>query len=121
MTPDYFSVLHRATSALNPNTPDARREIYDRALRALAAADLSQAELTQQRSALESAIEDAESQFVELEHSRSKSPREAAAPFPGYAGTGVARVWRHSRGFIMAGIAVASTLAAYAGYQYWIG
>jgi hypothetical protein len=32
---DYFPVLDRAVAALNPNTKEARRALYDRARRAL--------------------------------------------------------------------------------------
>ena len=59
---DYFPVLDRAVSALNPNTREARRVLYDRARRALIdglrASDptLSDTDLKTQSAALETAI-----------------------------------------------------------------
>lgn len=59
---DYFPVLERAVAALNPNTKEARRVLYDRARRALVdglrASDptLSDTDLKTQSSALEAAI-----------------------------------------------------------------
>jgi lipoprotein-anchoring transpeptidase ErfK/SrfK len=59
---DYFPVLDRAVSALNPNTREARRVLYDRARRALIdglrASDptLSDTDLKTQSAALEAAI-----------------------------------------------------------------
>ena len=80
---DYFPVLNRAVAALNPNTPEARRVLYDRARRALVdglrSSDptLSDTDLKKQSSALEGAIRQVESQF-EVEALRGV-PRPAAA------------------------------------------
>ncbi len=66
---DYFPVLNRAVGALNPNTPEARRGLYDRARRALIdglrASDptLSDTDLKTQSVALEGAIRQVELQF----------------------------------------------------------
>jgi lipoprotein-anchoring transpeptidase ErfK/SrfK len=56
MAKDYYSVLARVTSALDPNTVDARRAVYDRARLAVMDAGLSSAETSEERSALEEAI-----------------------------------------------------------------
>lgn len=53
---DYYSVLRRATSALDPNTEEARRALYDRARQAIVDADLSPAQAANESSALEAAI-----------------------------------------------------------------
>ena len=66
---DYFPVLNRAVGALDPNTSDARRGVYDRARRALIdglrASDptLSETDLRAQSVALERAIRQVESQY----------------------------------------------------------
>jgi lipoprotein-anchoring transpeptidase ErfK/SrfK len=66
---DYAPVLSKAVASLNPNTPEARRALYDRARRAmidgLRASDptLSDADLRAQTSALEDAIRKVESGF----------------------------------------------------------
>ena len=64
---DYVPVLNRAVAALNPNTEEARRVLYDRARRALVdglrASDpsLSDTDLRKQSAALEGAIRQVES------------------------------------------------------------
>jgi lipoprotein-anchoring transpeptidase ErfK/SrfK len=66
---DYFPVLNRAVAALNPNTEEARRDLYDRARRALVdglrASDpaLSDTDLRKQSAALEGAIRQVESRL----------------------------------------------------------
>lgn len=67
---DYYPVLDRAIAALNPNTKEARRVLYDRARRALVdglrASDpkLSDTDLRTQSAALEAAIRRVESEAV---------------------------------------------------------
>lgn len=79
---DYFPVLERAVAALNPNTKDARRVLYDRARRAmvdgLRASDptLSDTDLRTQTLALEEAI-----RRVELAHAPDV-PESPAPPAP---------------------------------------
>jgi lipoprotein-anchoring transpeptidase ErfK/SrfK len=66
---DYAPVLSKAVAALNPNTPEARRALYDRARRAmiggLRSSDptLSDTDLRAQTSALEDAIRLVEAEF----------------------------------------------------------
>jgi cytochrome c-type biogenesis protein CcmH/NrfG len=56
MATDYYSVLVRAISALDPNTDDARRALYDRARLTIMDAGLDSSETNRERSALEAAI-----------------------------------------------------------------
>src|SRR5688572_22578694 len=83
---DYFPVLNSAVAALNPNTPEARRGLYDRARRALVdglrSSDpvLSDTDLKTQSAALEGAIRKVESQF-EVETLRGIG-RPAETPSP---------------------------------------
>ena len=78
---DYFPVLDRAVAALNPNTKDARRVLYDRARRALIdglrASDptLSDTDLRTQSAALEAAIRRVEGEALR----RAVQPAPAAA------------------------------------------
>jgi lipoprotein-anchoring transpeptidase ErfK/SrfK len=66
---EYFPVINRAVEALNPNTPETRRALYDRARRALidglrsSDPTLSDTDLKTQSNALEGAIRQVESQF----------------------------------------------------------
>jgi lipoprotein-anchoring transpeptidase ErfK/SrfK len=69
MAKDYYSVLARVTSALDPNTVDARRAIYDRARLAVMDAGLSAAETSEERAALEEAIT-----RIETEAARPRPP-----------------------------------------------
>ena len=56
MPRDYYLVLARAISALDPNTADARRAVYDRARLTVMDAGLPAAETDAERAALERAI-----------------------------------------------------------------
>ena len=68
---DYFPVLDRAVAALDPNTKDARRVLYDRARRALVdglrSSDptLSDTDLKTQSVALEAAIRRVETEALQ--------------------------------------------------------
>jgi hypothetical protein len=79
---DYFPVLDRAVAALNPNTREARRVLYDRARRALVdglrASDptLSDTDLKTQSSALEAAIRRVETEALR----RAAEPAPAPVP-----------------------------------------
>jgi lipoprotein-anchoring transpeptidase ErfK/SrfK len=83
---DYFPVLDRAVAALNPNTREARRVLYDRARRALVdglrASDptLSDIDLKTQSSALEAAIRRVETEALR----RGVGPAPGQAPTPVY-------------------------------------
>jgi lipoprotein-anchoring transpeptidase ErfK/SrfK len=78
---DYFPVLERAVAALNPNTKEARRVLYDRARRALIdglrASDptLSDTDLRTQSAALEAAIRRVEGEAMR----RTAQPPPVAA------------------------------------------
>jgi len=61
MARDYYSVLIRAASALDPNTTEARRALYDIARRSVADANLSSKEEADERLTLEAAITQVES------------------------------------------------------------
>ena len=95
---DYFPVLNRAVAALNPNTEEARRDLYDRARRALVdglrASDpaLSDTDLKKQSAALEGAIRQVESR-LEADALRgagrsvpagTREPPRASQPEPAY-------------------------------------
>jgi lipoprotein-anchoring transpeptidase ErfK/SrfK len=70
MAKDYYSVLARVTSALDPNTVEARRAVYDRARLAIMDAGLSAAETSEERAALEDAIT-----RIETEIARPRPPQ----------------------------------------------
>ena len=57
MARDYYSVLARATSTLEPNTAAARHALYDRARLTIMDAGLASSETASERSALEAAID----------------------------------------------------------------
>jgi len=82
---DYAPVLSKAVAALDPNTPEARRALYDRARRAmidgLRASDptLSDTDLRAQTSALEDAIRKVETQF-EVAPLRELGERDRGEP-----------------------------------------
>ena len=84
---DYFPVLNRAVGALDPNTPETRRGVYDRARRALIdglrASDptLSDTDLKTQSAALEGAIRQVELQY-EVEALRGARPAGAPSHTP---------------------------------------
>src|SRR5262245_64287658 len=68
----YYSVLARATAALDPNTAEARRAVYDPARLAIMDAGLPSAQTNEERSALEDAI-----RRIETE---ARPPPQAAPP-----------------------------------------
>jgi hypothetical protein len=63
MATDYYSVLVRAISALDPNTEEGRRALYDRARLMVIDAGLAASETNRERSALEAAIERIETEM----------------------------------------------------------
>ena len=71
MAKDYYSVLVRATAALDPGTEEARRALYDRARLAIMDAGLSAEQTSAERAALEDAIERVEAGVAQAEHGRS--------------------------------------------------
>ena len=87
---DYLPVLDRAVAALNPNTKEARRVLYDRARRALVdglrAGDptLSDTDLKTQSAALEAAIRSVESNALRHTGQSGPAPPPARAPEPIY-------------------------------------
>ena len=92
---DYFPVLDRAVAALNPNTKEARRALYDRARRALVdglrAGDptLSDTDLKTQSALLEAAIRRIEASALRghapAAPAPTPGPTDAPAPPPTYA------------------------------------
>ena len=84
---DYFPVLNRAVGALDPNTPETRRGVYDRARRALVdglrSSDptLSDSDLRTQSVALEDAIRQVELQY-EVDALRGVQPPDAPRRMP---------------------------------------
>src|SRR5215831_8289868 len=78
MARDYYSVLVRATSALDPNTSEARRAIYDRARLTIMNAGLPWSEVKDERSALEAAID-----RIEADIRHAGAPRAPLRPVRG--------------------------------------
>lgn len=125
MKKDYYSVLVRAASALDPNSPESRRALYDRARDAMAAAPLTPSELRQERFALEAAIRKIESEFADtrdvfpLPVAAGQSMTETAHAPQGAAVRPARRARALSR-FLIPGLAAAAVLvAALLGYEYW--
>ncbi len=83
---EYYTVLKRAISSIDPNVADGRRAVYDKARNALIgqlkAVDppLTTAEISRQRLELEEAI-----RRVERESAAGVAPPAAAAPVPSHA------------------------------------
>jgi lipoprotein-anchoring transpeptidase ErfK/SrfK len=84
MPTDYYPVLVRAMSALDPNTEETRRAIYDRARLTIMDAGLAWAETSRERAALEAAIERIETELrqtqppvITLRRRRRDEPRRA--------------------------------------------
>src|SRR3954470_17811443 len=78
MARDYYSVLVRATSALDPSTEEARRAIYDRARLTIMDSGLPATETTSERSALEDAI-----RRIETEVTQARAPALPLRRSPG--------------------------------------
>lgn len=130
---DYFPVLDRAVAALNPNTKEARRVLYDRARRALIdglrAGDptLSDTDLKTQSAALEAAIRRVETEA--LRRAAQPPPR----PAPAYEQPGesadegyedrppLEEGRRPARIIAAAAGAVVVLIAAFAAYTFWPG
>src|SRR5262249_20118699 len=77
MTRDYYSVLKRATSALAPNTEQARGALYDRARHAIVDAGFAPEELRNEQASLEAAIDQ-----IEREAQQQRWLQRRAAPIP---------------------------------------
>jgi lipoprotein-anchoring transpeptidase ErfK/SrfK len=122
---DYYSVLARAVSALDPNDSESRRGVYDRARQAMAGAPLTPGEIRQERFALEAAI-----RRIEAEHAgagQAASPPAATDQFregdietPPRAPAAKSTSGRRLPGLLVSGLAAAAILTAgVAGYRYW--
>jgi lipoprotein-anchoring transpeptidase ErfK/SrfK len=127
MARDYYSVLVRATSALDPSTEEARRAIYDRARLAIMDSGLPAAETTSERSALEDAIARIETQVTQARAPAlplRRSPGEwspadpIAAPAQEEAGARAVRAV-FSRPIILALGIAAVLILALVGTAYW--
>src|SRR6185312_14844739 len=79
---DYYPVLARAVAGLDPTSSESRREIYERARKALVQQlrsldpPLSESEITRERLSLEDAVRRVEAEV---------RPRHAVAPTPAMA------------------------------------
>ena len=86
---DYVSLLARTVASLNPNTPERRHALYDRARKALAqrlsasTPNLSTAELRAETSALETAI-----RLVEADAARRPAPHQPPSTYEDYDAPG---------------------------------
>jgi lipoprotein-anchoring transpeptidase ErfK/SrfK len=124
VTRDYYSVLKRATSALDPNTERARRAVYDRARHAIIDADLPSAEIKDEQSALEAAIERIEAETQQAAPaSTPRSEGEASPTATGQPPDGhermLVRSKRFSRAMIAAAGMAALLLIGFVGYAFW--
>jgi len=81
MARDYYSVLARATSTLEPNTAAARHALYDRARLTIMDAGLASSETASERSALEAAIDRIETEMRQA-GARSAPLRQAYGQRP---------------------------------------
>lgn len=92
---DYYSALHRAVAALDPNVGEARQDVYDRARRAVVTQlgsfdpSLSEAELRKATSALEWAISRVESEFADAEEREAAPPPSSTRRLVGTMAAGV--------------------------------
>jgi hypothetical protein len=83
--PDYYPLLTRALSGLDPNTGEARQAVYDRARQALlkqlrgVSPPLAESEITRERLALEDAIKRIDGEFVQKEAAAAVTQQAAAA------------------------------------------
>jgi L,D-transpeptidase catalytic domain len=116
MTTDYYSVLARAISALDPNTGEARRALYDRARLTVMDAGLALSETNRERSALEAAIDRIETE-MRWASARPASVRQGASPSD-------QAEWAQSRGSRLPRTALvalfgAAVLIALVGYAVW--
>jgi lipoprotein-anchoring transpeptidase ErfK/SrfK len=122
---DYYSVLVRAASALDPNSPESRRALYDRARDAMAAAPLTPNEIRQERLALEAAIRKIEAEFADTRDAlppppaMGRSTNEVSRAPQGTAVLPARRAGALSLFLIPALAAAAMLVAAFFGYQYW--
>jgi lipoprotein-anchoring transpeptidase ErfK/SrfK len=80
MTTDYYSVLVRAISALDPNTGEARRALYDRARLTVMDAGLALSETNRERSALEAAIDRIEAEMRQANLRPASMPQNVSPP-----------------------------------------
>jgi hypothetical protein len=114
MATDYYSVLVRAISALDPNTEEARRALYDRARLTVMDAGLASSETNRERSALEAAID-----RIETEMRQARLRPASVQPPPSDQ-----MEWTRSRESRSPRIAVlalfgAGVLIALVGYALW--
>jgi hypothetical protein len=85
---DYRPLLARAIAALDPNTGEARRAVYDRARTALVNQlrglnpPLAEADITRERLALEDAIRKVEGEATAAPAAAAHSPRNERSPRP---------------------------------------
>lgn len=85
---DYYAILTRAVAALADNTGEARRDVYEKARRALVSQlksfdpPLPPAEITSQRLTLEEAIRKVEAEAARASLGFAKQPADSAAAKP---------------------------------------
>lgn len=124
MPRDYYSVLVRATSALDPNTAESRQALYDRARHAVANARLSIGEIRNERFALEAAIQQVEADLVGTGQAMpagamDQTPNEIAETLR-HAAAPTSEPKHKFSPLLICGLAAAAILAGgIIGYQYW--
>src|SRR4051812_4701506 len=122
MARDYFNVLLRATSELEPNTHEARFALYDRARTLVAGTKLDRDASASEQQALEEAIQKVESQYPELDAFGSRNAEQTLHTQPEVAGLFVEDTSPRpskSRGLIVGAIAVSAiAVLGVAGYAY---
>jgi lipoprotein-anchoring transpeptidase ErfK/SrfK len=91
--PDYYPLIARAVGSLNPNTPEQRRVLYDRARKTLVDQlrindpTLAQTNVKAESAALEAAIQRVERDFVRPAAPPPPRPKPRPRPGPAYAET----------------------------------
>ena len=89
--PDYYPLIARAVGSLNPNTPEQRRVLYDRARKTLVDQlrindpTLAQTNVKAESAALEAAIQRVERDFVRPAAPPPPRPKPRPRPGPAYA------------------------------------
>ena len=123
---DYFSLLARAVSALNPNTSEQRRVLYDRARKTLVDKlrdpALSHANLGAESAALEAAIQRVESDAVRRATPPQPKPAHQAHDMPsrGYQDRPPLRDVRKPLSIAAGALGILLVLiAGVAAYSYW--
>jgi len=128
---DYYPLVARAVGTLNPNTPEQRRALYDRARRTLVDQlrikdpTLTQTDVKAESAALDAAIQRVERDFARPAAPPPPRPRPRSGPPPAYAApdepgdlSPLADTGKRWRLLIGAGVAALLIIGGVAAYSY---